>query len=268
MSLLLVAVGGVFALLFALLSIIQTIRRQSRIGFVQLLLAFLALLVPLAGLIMDQLGDEPLPAMTRLALVVAALAVVPGVIVLLLELRRPERLKTSRGLLGLGVGLLLAISTFTVPVIAENQLAEVRVTPTSPVLVARAEETDSPAEPTVTLMRTPTPTLTMTPTQTRTPRATPTPSPTRFRFATRTPAPTATLPNPCLAIADYNLNLRAEPDLEAELVATIPYNTTVTLFGRNTDSTWWYGRYEGQTGWLKGEFLTLSASCEALPERR
>ncbi|WP_410968845.1 hypothetical protein, partial [Salmonella sp. SAL4444] len=86
-----------------------------RIGFVQVLLAFMAALVSLAGLMANQMRDELLELVNRLALGIAALIIIPGLIVFLLELRRPERLKASRGLLGLGVGLLLAISTFTVP---------------------------------------------------------------------------------------------------------------------------------------------------------
>jgi uncharacterized protein YraI len=77
--------------------------------------------------------------------------------------------------------------------------------------------------------------------------------------------PTATLPNPCLALADYNVNLRAAPEGDANVLATIPYNNTITLYGRSADSSWWYGEYEGKTGWVKGEFVSPSSSCGSLP---
>jgi uncharacterized protein YraI len=84
---------------------------------------------------------------------------------------------------------------------------------------------------------------------------------------TRTPQPTPTLPNPCLALANYNVNLRAKPETDAEVLATIPYNSTVTLYGRNDDSSWWYGEYEGKAGWVKGEFIAVSDACNDLPEK-
>jgi hypothetical protein len=90
---------------------------------------------------------------------------------------------------------------------------------------------------------------------------------TRYQFVTRTPLPTSTLPSPCLALANFNLNLRAQPEADAEVLATIPFNNTITLFGRSADSIWWYGEYEGNAGWVKGEFLALSTSCNVLPER-
>jgi uncharacterized protein YgiM (DUF1202 family) len=39
------------------------------------------------------------------------------------------------------------------------------------------------------------------------------------------------------------------------------------LTARNSDSTWYATTYEGQVGWVDGAFLSLSASCAALPFR-
>jgi hypothetical protein len=261
--------AAIFALLYGLNAIIQTIRRQPRIGFTQTLFAFLVVLLPLAALIGNHLETEPLALLRTLALGIAAGIALLSLIVMLLELRRPERLKGSRGLLGIGAGLLVAISTFTVPLIADYAFSAVPTATLPIVLASSAERTDEPVgeRPTATLTRTPTPTLTATATPTRRPQATPTMTATRFQFATRTPHPTATLPNPCLALANFNVNLRARPEGDADVLTVIPYNNTVMLFGRNDDSTWWYGDYDGEAGWVNGEFLTLSASCDGLPER-
>jgi hypothetical protein len=66
----------------------------------------------------------------------------------------------------------------------------------------------------------------------------------------------------------FNVNLRESPDLDAELLLTIPFDTVVSLFAQSEDGEWWFTEYEGQAGWLKAEFLTLTASCELLPVRR
>ncbi len=123
--------------------------------------------------------------------------------------------------------------------------------------------------PTVTPSITRTPTSTPTVTPSRTPRPTDSPTPTRERFQSPTPTLTPTLPNPCLAVMNFNVNLRTQPDLEdSEVVTTIPFQTVVAVYGRTEDRLWWFGEYEGQAGWLSAEFIALTPACEVLPVRR
>lgn len=122
---------------------------------------------------------------------------------------------------------------------------------------------------TATITLTFTPSSTPTPTITRTPRATDSPTPTRIRFTTATPTLTATLPNPCLATSLYNVNLRDYPALEeSRVLATIPFDTVLTVYAPNPDKTWWYTDYNGTVGWLSGEFIRLTPACNNLPPRR
>lgn len=281
MPLLLIAVGAVVALLFIVNAFVQTFRSRPKLGFWHTFLAFLAGLMPFIGLVnanMEPAQSTPaasralanLPLGSRVVLGIAVVLVILSLIVLLLELRRPEKLKASRGVFGVGVGLLLAIAVFVVPTFSTRILQPAFATPT-PIDVAAVRATNAPptiaaAQVVTTVTQTPSPTLTPTATATRV-RPTPIPTATRYRFATRTPAPTATLPNPCLALTNYNLNLRALPDAEGEVLGTIPYNTTITLFGRDEDSLWWFTQYENQGGWVKGEFINLTASCADLPVR-
>lgn len=271
MSLLLTAAGGIFALIYIINAIIQTVRHKTRIGFIQTWLAFLVVLLPLAGLVNNRLSENPVPLERTLSLAIAAGLILLSVLVMLVELRRAERLKQSRGLLGIGAGALIAIAVFSVPVIADYAFTVVQPTPTPLVIVAGSDAAITEAvegeQSTPTPFPTPTPTGTPTLTPTRRPTAVTTATPTRYQFVTRTPPPTPTLPNPCLALVNFNLNLRTQPEADAEVLATIPYNNTITLFGRSADSIWWYGDYEGEAGWVKGEFLTLSTSCDLLPER-
>lgn len=271
MALLLMAAGGIFALFYIINAIIQIVRQKTRIGFVQTWLAFLVVLLPVLGLVNNTLSEDPIPLGRTLALGTAAGLIVLSLILMLVELRRPERLKQSRGVLGIGAGVLVAISTFSVPAIADYAFAAVQPTLT-PLMVAAgsaAENTSEPGEESATFTpsRTPTPTATATSTPTRRPTAVATATATRYQFVTRTPLPTLTLPSPCLALANFNLNLRAQPEADADVLATIPFNNTIALFGRSSDSVWWFGEYEGTSGWVKGEFLALSTSCDTLPER-
>jgi hypothetical protein len=391
LGLLLLTIGGVFALIFILNVLIRTLRRGERITFADTLLAFMALLVPLAALVVDNLDTVMLDTVESGALVLAGVLFVFSLLITIIEVFRPQRLRASRGVFGLGMGALLAISALAVPYLAvyvyeaakppplptpinvtpnaddqrfraffasilqivaeetgldsgvvleqlrnerlsveqlvaanggdfevvvqritdlmyaqiEALVDDGRITPVQaagailliPNLVRtslsndldslqqffnRGQPTPSPREATedaatfeafftvtATYTATPSPTFTATPTATasRTPRPTASPSATRQRYLTRTPTLTPTLPNPCLAVMNYNVNLRTAPNLDAELVTTIPFETAVTVFGRSEDSQWWFVNYNGQAGWVKGEFIILSASCQDLPVR-
>lgn len=135
-----------------------------------------------------------------------------------------------------------------------------------------AEVETAAGSSTLTPLPTLMPTLTLTPSPTpspsRTPRPTATPTNTRALFVRPTVTATPTLPSPCVALMNYNVNMRREPDLESELIVTIPFETAITVFGRDEDSEWWFAEYEGEGGWIKDEFITTTASCEKLPVRR
>jgi hypothetical protein len=111
----------------------------------------------------------------------------------------------------------------------------------------------------------PTVTATLMPTNTATSHPITTPTATRFHFSTRTPTPTPTPVTPCLASVEYNLRLRASPTQESDTLVVIPYTTTIELYGHSAGSAWWLTTYDGQTGWVDGTYLMLSASCAILP---
>jgi uncharacterized protein YgiM (DUF1202 family) len=385
--------GAFFALVFLLNGLVRALRRNARIVFGDVLLAFLAGLVPLAALIMNNMEIGSIGRVEYFVMATAALLIAGGLIIALLELRRPERLRSSRGVLGGGVGVLLLVMAIATPLLSnqitlpaqvaaipsptpgptqspanrafdifEQVLAVIaRQTGLEPETVAvqldngttvadivrehngsletvilgiaqvmnaeiqqmaaegeldstqaalgismmetvvrrgvesdltglltrfaesadqdvlaeiRAATDDNTAEPPAALS--PTPTLTTTPpAEDETPVTTPTlpalatlmPLPTREPFASPTATITPTLPSPCLIVTVYNVNQRAQPDLDAELLATIPYDTAVTAFGRDSDASWWLVEYEGQAGWVSAEFVQAAAACDALPVR-
>ncbi len=268
MGLLFIAVGALFGLLYLLIALLNAFRQEAKITFWDILLIFLAALLPLIGQIVAG-WDGPIESLLPLAVQAVGVGLLAaGLLVGLIELiRHRERLKGSRGVLAAGAGLLLLGASFLVPLAAEQLVTAALATPTPIQVSALLSAPPTTDGPTATPSLTPTVTLTETPTITRTPRPTATATATRYQFVTRTPQPTQTLPTPCLALTKFNVNLRAAPSLDAELVLTIPFDNTVSLFGRTEDSAWWYGEYEGQAGWISGEFLTLTASCDRLPER-
>jgi hypothetical protein len=128
-------------------------------------------------------------------------------------------------------------------------------------------------EPTNEATETATPTASSTPapTETRRPSSTPRPTRTPYTFSTRTPTPTPTLVTPCVASVEYNLRLRSAPNRDSETLLVIPYQTTIELYGKGepseNDARWWYTQYEGQQGWVDGQYMIVSSACENLPLR-
>ncbi len=426
---LLVGAGIVFSLLFALNNLLKTIFRRPTIGFLDLLLTFMTTLVLLASLIAAQTEAQPDGHIAQAALYVGGGLAAFSLVIALLELIRPPRLKGSRGILGFFSGLLLIAASFGVPFVAiyfsvQTQASAAAASPTQIVQVGTPQPTDPNATPTVDLTKearnnaifkaisqivtdeihidinsvtsalnagtplavivsehggnidhvvsaitvlmqdsvrealaagtvnplqaalaisqmenfiriavnsdfnqlggrlglatqdpnstpaplftfptdemtlvasttvqspsasmTPlasstvqlpslTPTLSATPTASNTPRPTRTPRPptaTLFHFSTRTPTATPTLVTPCIASVQYNLRLRAAPNMDAETLLTIPFGTTLDLYGKgfasDNGALWWYAGYEGQSGWVDGQYLVVSAACDRLPVR-
>ena len=382
MELILLIAGAFFALLFVLNNFLQTLRGKAELRFWGTVLAFLTTVIGVLALVYNATAPISNPMIQTGVIGIATLVIVTGLLILIFEFRRkPRNLVQSRGILGMGMGLLLVLSTITVPlmsaffavplegtaVTASGQVDEAAITAQqniraytnliesasvetgvdagdllleltgdstlSTAVAARSGDADSvlvnalgttraevesliadgsiprlqgtlllanletdlrdkfntriasnqietlapiilatnTPTPTATQPFTPTPTYTPTATMTitpsRTPRPTDTPTPERDRFATRTPSPSPTLPNPCLATVDFNLNVRTEPNAEAEVVTVIPFGTAVPLFASNADQTWWYVSYEGQDGWVDGQYITRTAACDNLPVR-
>jgi hypothetical protein len=255
---LLMLLGGVlFAALFLLNNVFRLARGSDRVGFFGTLLAFLAAVMLVLAAAQARL--ENVEMVQTIVLTAAAVVAVVSAVLLVLERRRATAWQRSRGLLGLGLGVLVALSTLLIPTVGDTVLTALAPTTTP------TPEADSAA---VTPTRiTSAPTLTASPTASRTPTVTRTPSPTASPTETRGPRPTRT-PTVTPTLAEpFNLNMRAEPLPEAEVLLTIPFDTTVPLFARSADSAWWLARYEDQLGWLAAEFINLTSSCDTLPVR-
>lgn len=381
MEFILLIAGAFFALLFVLNNFLQTLRGKTELRFWGTVLAFLTTIIGVLTLVYNSTAPISSPMIQTGVIGIAVLVIVAGLLLLIFEIRRkPRNLVQSRGLLGMGMGLLLVLSTVTVPLMSaffavplqatavasapadeaaisaqqniraytnliesasdetgvdagdllleltgdstlstavaarngnadtvlvnaltttraevealiaagsiprlqgtlllanlegdlrdkfNTRIASNQIETLAPIILATNTPTPTPTEPS-TPTPTYTPTATMTVTPSRTPRPTETATPARDRFASRTPSPSPTLPDPCLATVDFNLNVRSAPNATAEVLTVIPFGTAVPLFASNADQTWWYVNYEGQAGWIDGQYITRTAACDRLPVR-
>lgn len=393
MSILLVASGGLFALLFILITVTRAAQGREKVSFFETLLAFLALTLPLLALVNNNVGEQSLPLVNVAPIGIAIIVIVVSFMTLFIEWRKSKRaFNQRRGVLGIGIGVLLIAATLIVPLSSrlislppmmgtgfignapassgdlvnivdsgrssdetssasamqilveetgldsdqinarlnagetiasivadtggdlEKIVGEITTTARKQIEIGIADGSvpqaqagmimgnlenmirqgvngelpqmvydqlfvrllssdDAPPPP--PLMPTNTPVVIavqQSPTPTRLPSATPTPTNTPYLLVSPTPGAVTNELQPdtvemttCLAIVQNNLNLRSGPGTDFELLLTIPSGTTLNASARDEESSWWVVQYQGQTGWVSGDYLTLGASCGELP---
>ena len=201
-----------------------------------------------------------------LAVVVAGIGSVLVGIVTWLKERYADDFRADRsfGLLYVGIGLLILVSTLVFPTLP----AQLNPPPLTRILIATPTITRTVAAsrtPAVTVTPSALPTLTFTPTPLPSLTFTPTPiplvvSPTRG-LPTGTQTPTV---SPCTVTVRQNVNLRAEASLSAARLATIPFNTVLAVTAISADGDWWRVTYEGQSGWVSDGFVNADPRCDAV----
>jgi len=276
-NLLLMMVAGIFALLYSVMGGIRAIKKNGTIGFIDLLLIFLIALLPLVAVVMDNQTSTEFSTIDVMSLWLGGALVVSGLVIALLELRRPQRLKQSRGILGMGAGILLLVMTLitflTARMEAQVAIAQLPM-PTATLSVEKTDAVVVTHTPTITA--TAPPSVTHTAMVTRTPirLATSEPLATFLLTPTRTPNPNQTptaIPNtpapiiPCLIVMNFNVNLRETPTADGRIIISIPFETTVFGISRSEDSLWWEVEYENFRGWVFGEVVTVTSTCRELP---
>jgi hypothetical protein len=305
----LLLVGAFLPLPYVFYVVIQTMRKRTQISGLGVLLAYIAILVPIGLFTWGTLSGNLEPIFTPGVIVSAAVVLLFGIILMVREWRQPGRgLNRSYGTLSVGVSALLIVGLVLSSSLlnllpnagtasaagmagggfpAGMQLPEGVTLPEGmtipegmnipaggdanadaggesafPAAPAGFSLGGSAAQPAADASPTPPPTLqptTALATRTLLPTITPTLSATATPLATAA-APTPVLPT-CDALVIYNLNLRAEPSADAQLLTTIPYGTTVS--GTEiTDDNWWRVTYDGQDGWVSGEYLSVLGACE------
>jgi hypothetical protein len=296
MDLLLINIGLLATILFALFGLIATLRKRPGVGFWTTLFALIALVAVLAGLnLPDNLtaanmpvpADAPplpaLPPVDQLAMVAAAILLVSGVVLLIVErLRLKAALSGSRGVLGLGTGALILVGVFVGPMLGDA------VIPTSPASAASAA-VDSDGSTSLTAFRgttaqvssppaplpsaTPQPIIpTTTPPPPRPVMPSPTPTNTMVPLVRTTateeaPASTgngtssSTTATTCTGFVQNNLNLRNEASTSGEILVTIPSGTGITLTGSSEDGAWLSATYGQMSGWVSADYVLLGDRC-------
>ncbi|GAB4527494.1 MAG: hypothetical protein Kow0063_02850 [Anaerolineae bacterium] len=167
----------------------------------------------------------------------------------------------SAGLLNSAIGFFTMVMAVFVPILPGQLFPSPR-----PVVQATVAVIESPTR-TPEPVRSPTSTAArpVTRTATPTPTATPSATPTREPYRTPTPSATPTVAFHCGAVVNYNLNLRAAPSLDAEVLLVIPYQTVVLVGGQNEAGTWWFVYHEDTWGWVDGQYISLDTDCGTAP---
>ncbi|MDX2078209.1 MAG: SH3 domain-containing protein [bacterium] len=130
-NLFLLLLAGFFATIYGLMSLIRALRKNAKIAFIDLILVFMMALLPLVAVVNDNRANTQFGLIEIGSAILGIGMIIGGIVVMLLELRRPDRLKQSRGILGMGTGILLLVMIFITFNTARVQLqAELASLPT------------------------------------------------------------------------------------------------------------------------------------------
>lgn len=66
------------------------------------------------------------------------------------------------------------------------------------------------------------------------------------------------------ATLNQDLNVRSGPGTNYSIVVALPGGSTVDIIGKNSDASWWFIAFNGNTGWVSAPFTT-SANTENVP---
>ena len=118
MGLVLFIFGAAFGLVFILNNILRTVRRQREIRFFEITLAFMVTLIPVAALLVDNRGSARFDLLEQIMFLLIIPLLISSIGLTVIELFRPRGLRQSRGLLGLGIALLLLLANLSFNVIS------------------------------------------------------------------------------------------------------------------------------------------------------
>lgn len=105
----------------------------------------------------------------------------------------------------------------------------------------------------------PTFTPTAAPTDTPTPEASPTPA------ESPTAEPTATAQGARVVINNPTLNVRGGPGTNYGVVGQVRNGERYDVTGKNPAGNWYQINFNGQTGWVSGDFTTVEGDAAAIP---
>lgn len=253
--------SAVFALLFILYTAYRVFSNRTGATLIHVLLALATI-----GALTFTAADADLNLLVSVGVMLG------GVLLFVVESRRANPdLNHSQGILVIGFSVLLLVSVLLGPAI-EGAVSQFTLDG-----VATAQDTsgDNLPVPAATAIpsvqnadETTSESLVL---ATNTPAAVrvtvENPLPTRYVFST--PVPTATVENVvvCQGVVQNNLNLRANPSADAELLLTIPAGTSLPLYAQNADASWLYVGYDGLNGWVSADYIIRNADCGNLPEQ-
>lgn len=113
MALVFYLIGAIATFLFILNNLWQTVRRKRDIGFRGMLLAFFAALMPVVALLLDNMSEARFDTLEELLFLLIIPLLIIHIGLTVIDLVRPKRRRSGRGILGVGIAVLLLIATIS-----------------------------------------------------------------------------------------------------------------------------------------------------------
>lgn len=257
--------AGVAVILNSALQLLR--RRDARVGWFAGLSALITAFATLGTLIIHAFVLPYAPDRVAVLAGMGGVELLFGLLLLALVERRRDTFASDRsyGLLVAGVGFLTVVAALFIPVLPGQLFPPPTLTPVPSVTALPSTTPTQTQTPRQTPSATTTNTTTLPASSTATALPSVTPTPTRQSYQTPTPTATPTASTVCGAVVNYNLNLRAAPSGDAEIVLVIPYTSLVQVAGQNEDGSWWFVGYNEVWGWVDARYIALDTGCADTP---
>lgn len=259
-SSILLGASALFAVLFALYSVLRARRNNEPIGFLERVLAIIATTVLVLTLVFDNIVEA---AFGRVELtVIGYVAVVAGLGWWISRRSAAQQGQTpnqARGRLSFWVSLLVIIAAFAIPFYAQSVPD---VSAQQQVAIPTPINAESPFADSIVA-------LDVAPTQTpvELSNTIPTPEMPGVFFTTPTPMPENI--SVCEGTITTNLNVRSYPAVaQGNIVTVFAEDSPVAVVGRNSETNWLFVTGEGDEGWVSADFVETDEECGEIPLRQ
>ncbi|QPC84430.1 SH3 domain-containing protein [Phototrophicus methaneseepsis] len=111
MALLFYIIGALATFAFIINNLWYTIRRKQDVSFREMLLAFFAALMPITALLVDNLSEARFDVLEELLFLLIIPLLITHIGLTIIDLVRPKRRRSGRGVLGVGIAILLLLAT-------------------------------------------------------------------------------------------------------------------------------------------------------------
>lgn len=146
MGFILFSIGMVFGVVFIINNIVRTARRENTIRLIELVWSFMATLIPVSALLVDNQAQARFDRLEQIVFLLILPLLISGAGLFFVEAFRPQRWRQSRGVLSIGMAFLLIFANLTFSFFGRFSEINAQAVTARPTPVNNSPSAQSPCE--------------------------------------------------------------------------------------------------------------------------